>query len=206
MRTCKLLLALLIAAVALGACVGGASANRLSFSSGPFRAVFGEPVGEPPPHIIACSATFEGSFHSSTIAKVSRSLIGYITRAAFREETCRGGHMRALRETLPWHLQYEGFSGTLPNITQIAAAAIGVAILAEFAAFPGSSCLIRTTAEEPAHILFPRNTTTAVLSFRFDETRFIRTTGLCPEMLLGLFGTTSLTVLNTTTAITLRLI
>ncbi len=205
MKMCKLLLALLVATVALGACVDGASANRLSVSSRTFRAVFGEPVGETPPHIIACAATLEGSFHSSTIVKTAGMLMGYITRAAIREETCRGGHMRALRETLPWHLQYEGFSGLLPSITAIAAKAVGMAILAEFALFPGSSCLIRTTAEEPEHIIFPREAGGG-LSFRFDETRFIRTTGLCPETLLGLFGTTGLTVQGSTTAVTLRLI
>lgn len=206
MRICKLTLALLVAAVALGACVSGASANRLSLSNTTWRAVFGEPVGEPPIHVIACAATFEGSFHTATFAKTISSLIGYITRAAIREETCRGGRLRALRETLPWHLRYEGFEGTLPIIRAIAAAAIGVAILAEFAAFPGSSCLIRTTPEEPAHIIFPRNTTTGVISFRFDETRFIRTTGICPESFLGIAGTTLLTVLGTTTDITMTLI
>lgn len=200
------MLALLVAGIALGACVGGASANRLSLSSTTWRAVFSEPVGEPPIHVIACAATFEGSFHSATLAKTISSLIGYITRAAIREETCRGGHLRALRETLPWHLRYEGFEGTLPIIRAIAAAAIGVAILAEFAAFPGSSCLIRSSAEEPVHIIFPRNTTTGVISFRFDETRFIRTTGICPESFLGLFGTTLLTVLGTTADITMTLI
>lgn len=205
MRAGKITLALLVAAVALGACVGGASAGRLSFSNGPFRAVFGEPVGEPPLHAIWCAATLEGSLHSRTMVKTANALIGYVTNATIREETCRGGRLRFLRETLPWHLQYEGFSGALPNITAIAARLVGMAALAEFRSFPGSSCLIRTTATEPEHIIFPREAGGGLL-FRLDETRFIRTTGLCPETLLGFFGTTPLRAAGTETVITLRLI
>jgi hypothetical protein len=205
MRNTKLLVTMLAAAAILAIGVGNASASRLSLSNSAFRVVFSEPVGEPPPHIVLCAATLEGSFHSRTIIKTVNSLIGFITRAAFKEETCRGGRMRVLRETLPWHIQYEGFTGTLPRIGSILAKVIGMAILTEFSAFPGSSCLIRTTAENPAHVIFPREAGGAI-SFRWNEERFIPTTGLCPEPLFGLFGTTSLTLLGTSTPVTLTLI
>jgi hypothetical protein len=205
MRNTKLLVTMLVATAALATSVSSSSASRLSLSNNAFRVVFSEPVGEPPPHIVLCAATLEGSFHARTFAKVVSSLIGYITRAAFREETCRGGRMRVLRETLPWHIQYESFTGTLPSITSISAKVIGMAILTEFAAFPGSSCLIRTTAESPAKVIFPREAGGAI-SFRWNEERFIPTTGFCPEPLFGLFGTTSVTLLGALTRITLTLI
>lgn len=68
---------------------------------------------------VTCPVTLEGSFHSATIVKRIGSLIGYITGANAREEACEGGIGHANRETLPWHVTYEGFRGTLPNITGV---------------------------------------------------------------------------------------
>lgn len=191
MRHIRLPLTVIVTAIALAAVVTTASANRLSLSENAFRVVFPEPTGEPPPHIILCAATFEGTFHARTFSKTSGSLVGYITRAAFREETCRGGKMIVLSELLPWHLQYESFTGTLPNITSFSTKVIGMAILAEFAAFPGSRCLITTTAEHPARAIFAREARGVLTSFRWDETLFIPTIGTCPETLFGVFGTTT---------------
>ena len=79
---------------------------------------------------ITCSLTFEGSFHYRSIVKRERALIGYITAAIVRRP-CRNGEAWAangreshprlgtLANTLPWHITYEGFAGTLPNITSI---------------------------------------------------------------------------------------
>ena len=62
--------------------------------------------------------------------KRERALIGYITQVAVRRP-CRNGEAWAangreshprlgvLANTLPWHITYEGFAGTLPNITSI---------------------------------------------------------------------------------------
>ncbi len=117
----KVLLAALAATAILGALVGTASANNLSTNEQGFRivwtelnlteAIFG--IG------VHCPVTLEGSFHTPTIRKVIGSLIGYVTRAAVRNEACRGGHATVLTETLPWHVTYEGFTGTLPRITSI---------------------------------------------------------------------------------------
>jgi hypothetical protein len=74
---------------------------------------------------IVCNATLEGSFHSRTIPKVARTLIGWITRAIVAHPCAGAGEAFALTraetiaETLPWHLTYEAFSGRLPNITRI---------------------------------------------------------------------------------------
>ena len=68
---------------------------------------------------LRCRVTLEGSFHSRTIVKVARTLIGAITRANVDEANCTNANFRPRNETLPWHLTYEGFAGTLPNITAI---------------------------------------------------------------------------------------
>lgn len=68
---------------------------------------------------IRCPVTIDGSFHSRTIAKVISGLIGYLTRAVVKEESCTGGRAIPSRETLPWHITYEGFTGILPEITSI---------------------------------------------------------------------------------------
>ena len=56
-----------------------------------------------------------GSFHARTITKTVGSLIGYITEAS--STNCSFGSATLNRASLPWHLRYRSFSGTLPNIT-----------------------------------------------------------------------------------------
>lgn len=69
----------------------------------------------------------EGTFHYRTIVKVERSLIGYVTRAIFGRP-CTGfgemweyngteGSLTSNVNSLPWHFTYDGFNGTLPNIS-----------------------------------------------------------------------------------------
>jgi hypothetical protein len=206
MPSIKLLPAMLLAIVVFGACASSSSANKLSLSNRNFRVVFGEPVGEPPPDEIGCAVTLEGSFHYGTMVKATNALIGFISRASLRPASCRGGKMTILAATLPWHVAYESFSGTLPRITQIATKVVGMGLLGEFENFPGSSCLIRTTTEHPARAIFPREERGA-LSFRWDETVFIPDTGgFCFEPTLGVFGTASVTRLGNTSRITLTLI
>jgi hypothetical protein len=92
-----------------------------------------------------CPVTLEGSFHTATIAKVRKSLIGYITTV--RVGGCESGRVTVLTETLPWHITYESFSGPLPNITRIRILLVGAAFLVEQLGF---RCLTRTTAEAAA--------------------------------------------------------
>src|ERR1044071_9962665 len=123
MRLCKLLLALITAAAILGALTATASARTFSTSSQTFRAHFIEfrfvsIVGE-----TRCRLTLEGSFHSRTIAKVRERIIGYITTA--RLGACTSGTNSILQESLPWHVTYDSFFGTLPNINSIETYVIG---------------------------------------------------------------------------------
>ena len=120
-RYTKLLLASLSTAAIFALAVGSASANRLSLSNRNFRVTwtslrFSNTANA---NVVLCPTTLEGSFHSATIVKTVGALIGYVTRASLVNSSCIGGHATIRTETLPWHIRYRGYSGTLPNITLI---------------------------------------------------------------------------------------
>ncbi len=130
MRTStKLGLTALMAAIMLSSAIANASARSLSVSEQSFRATWASLELSYNGATIRCRVTLEGSFHSRTIAKVTRSLIGAITRATFGHP-CTGGEYWADNGTeaeplgtapnkLPWHLTYESFTGTLPAISAV---------------------------------------------------------------------------------------
>jgi hypothetical protein len=142
----KLILAGLAAALVMAFATNSASARNISISHSQlfnitwsqlrFRTAFTE---------VECNVTLEGSFHYTTFRKVRESLIGYITRAIARE--CERGSATVLTTNLPWHIRYQGFQGTLPNINAIRIRLI----LVEFRlpSFSGGSCLMRSTSTEP---------------------------------------------------------
>jgi hypothetical protein len=118
----KLVPTALAAALLLSAAITSASARRLEVSSQLFRATwFQLEVVESSGFFIAnCPITLEGSFHSRTIPKVQRLLIGAITRVTIKTESCLGNpRIRSRSSSLPWHLTYESFTGTLPAITSV---------------------------------------------------------------------------------------
>lgn len=134
MRTSfKLVVAAFAATLLLSAAVGGASARNLSINNQGLRITFSSiEMNAEEFAVIRCQATLEGSFHTRTVAKVAGTLVGAITSARVKQETCREGIAAAFNgterynggtpsNTLPWHLTYEGFSGTLPNITSMQA-------------------------------------------------------------------------------------
>jgi hypothetical protein len=92
-----------------------------------------------------CTLTLEGSFHSNTITKTRSSLIGYVTEG--RTTRCGSFGATVLRERLPWHLQYESFSGVLPNITSAAFKILGFQFKIREPTF-GIECLYRERAPE----------------------------------------------------------
>jgi hypothetical protein len=119
MRTsAKLGLTALIAALLLASAVGTASAGRLSTNEQFIRTTWSSLEFESPIVRVRCPVTLEGSFHSRTIPKIIRTLlIGAITSVRIFNERCTNG--RAGVRGLPWHVTYEGFTGTLPNISAI---------------------------------------------------------------------------------------
>jgi hypothetical protein len=145
----KLLLVAMIATTSLWVAIGSASARRLESSNGSIQVVwsplqFGAPeIGQS----ISCPVTIAGSFHSRTISKVSGALVGYVNRATVNSAGCSEGSSRVLVETLPWHIRYNSFSGTLPSITGITFTLVGIRF--SHTNNEGTSCLIGTTAASP---------------------------------------------------------
>jgi hypothetical protein len=207
----KALMMAIVAAALLAAATSTASARRLEVSNQGIRAVWPNLVlaassaGENPS--VTCSVTLEGTFHSRTFTKVSGALLGYITRAITNENACRGSSSipgakaTVLLESLPWHIDYLSFEGSLPNITGISLLLLGIAFRI-FNLPLQATCLYRGNARG---IFIP------ALENRIqaDETLGIpRVEGsvLCPNP--GFWGGFSNTVtqLGNSTAITIRLI
>jgi hypothetical protein len=166
----KLMLTALIAALAIATSVSGASARSFSISEQRFRAVW-TPLsftGIGGLIIIRCNLTLSGSFHTRTSSKTRGSLAGYITSAALTRP-CSGGEAwilngvetlptgRATTNSLPWHIIYDSFRGTLPRIEGIRTAIVGSSWLI----IAGSNqCLYRSTAESPTFGIINLNTAT----------------------------------------------
>jgi hypothetical protein len=131
MRTSvKLILTALAASLLLSAMVSTASARSLSTSNQNIRATWTSLEFEAPGNTIRCQVTLEGSFHTRTIAKSPEALIGAITKAIVNQSACTNGSGATFNgveryngtttpNTLPWHLQYNSFTGTLPNILTV---------------------------------------------------------------------------------------
>jgi hypothetical protein len=118
MRTsAKLGLTTLIAALLLASAVSAASASNLSIEPQNIRTTWSSLEFVSPIVTVRCPVTLEGSFHSRTMPKVMRLLIGAVTRVTIKRDSCREGE--ASITGLPWHITYEGFAGTLPRITAI---------------------------------------------------------------------------------------
>jgi hypothetical protein len=145
----KLVMGGLAAAMLLAFAVGTASARRFQVSEQRFYVIWSSLEFEGGLFIpVKCPVTLLGSFHSRTISKVSGQLIGHITHVDVREASCTNGSATALKETLPWHVQYNSFAGGLPAITSVRVALVGAKFLVEI---PGViACLYTTTQERPA--------------------------------------------------------
>lgn len=127
----KLALSTVAASLLLAAVVSTASAGRLSVSNQNIRATWASiEFNAEGLAVIRCPLTLEGSFHTRTIAKTARALIGAVTRAIVNQAGCSNGigapfngteryNGTTTPNTLPWHITYESFTGTLPNITAI---------------------------------------------------------------------------------------
>ncbi len=146
MKVSKLLLAVAVAAAFFAALSGSAGARVFSFSHQTLRGTWREIRFSGGFGTVICAVTVEGSLHTRTVAKVAGSLVGYVTAASIG--ACAQGSATILRETLPWHITYGGFTGTLPNITGGNANVVNASFLIREPVF-GISCLTRTRAETP---------------------------------------------------------
>jgi len=202
-----------LAAVALVAAIAGA--RSLSVSDSNIRAVFREFQSGGGSALIRCPLTLEGSFHSRTIAKVRGALVGFITRAAMGHP-CTGGEMyvlngvevqegRTVANSLPWHLRYFAFSGTLPRPSSTTLDIVGFSWI--YAPF-GEVCLYRSTEANPARFAWEIASEGRVTGLRAEaEPPVLLNSGgiLCPtEITYRNNGT--IARLATTTAISITLI
>jgi len=148
-----MLLIALTAATVFAFAAGSASANR-GLEVTPNRAIlvifpeltFGSPIGS-----IICSVTLHGSLHR-TIPKVHRTLMGMVESVLIDIRNCVEsfgvGNVTDVRVSgLPWHMVFLSFTGTLPNITQIAYLIIRPGYLIDFEIF-GADARCRYTPEE----------------------------------------------------------
>jgi hypothetical protein len=209
MRYTKLVLAAFAATLLMSLAVTNASANRLSASGHNFRTVWrtlefagaGGGFGA-----TRCPVTLEGSFHSNTIKKVEKALIGHISRASVGSP-CTGGSATITQSSLPWKIDYNGFTGTLPAIRTIlvgAAFRIAKTVIFTF------TCDSTTTEANPSEGETIIQGGGNILNTQPDPNTSIPTTGAsCPES-QGIFsapaGDGNTTVLGATTRIRLTLI
>jgi hypothetical protein len=138
MRLIRTITAVLAATAILAALTSAATAGRFSSTSQTLRATFAAVRLSGAFGTSECALTIEGSMHTRTFAKTAGSLIGYVTSAALG--VCSRGSATILAASLPWHVRYASFSGTLPNITRINDTVSGVQFQIREPAF-GVTCL-----------------------------------------------------------------
>ena len=219
----RLVVSASLAALLLASAVATSSANRLSISNRSFRIIW-SPLRlstlEEGGAVAVCSVTLEGSFHSSTVTKVLRALVGHISRASL-SRPCplwfHNGSERVLERaapatSLPWHVVYEGFTGTLPNISSAILLFRGVTFTLELG---GGLCLtIYGEANAGIIVYVNLNASGVILGTIPDSGSTIRRSGpgpFCPEFLKYILppaGTAGnrFALLGGTTVITVRLI
>jgi hypothetical protein len=206
-KSAKLGVMALAAALMLATALNTASARNLSISTQNIRVTWEELSFQGTGFNVKCQITLEGSFHSRTIPKVTRLLIGAITRAIAYEERCTGGRLSLYAE--PWHVTYEAFVGALPRIEAVQL------LLSRFRfhAIIPLICPIAAeygTAEDNITFRLFRETDGSISSVDPVSMRNIAHKAAgpagCPAegRLVGTLGL--LTVLNTTTHVTITLI
>src|SRR5262249_13708185 len=124
--TKKALCAAFAAVFLLAAMSNVAAARRLQIEEFPILFIWAEMAFNAGGGVsVRCPVSLEGSFASKTISKVSGALIARIGLVQVNTAACLGGTMRARSETLPWHIQYNSFSGTLPRLTSVTQTLLG---------------------------------------------------------------------------------
>jgi len=140
MRFSKLLLAVVGAAVLLGALAISASAAHLEYSAQAIKATWTRWNFRGGFGTVECEVVLSGSFHSRTITKTAGSLIGYITAGSVLR--CARWGATTNQSSLPWHREYRSFAGELPSITGVSETVTGAEWTLREPVF-GVTCTIR---------------------------------------------------------------
>jgi len=202
MRLCKMLCAVAGAVLVAAMCVPTASARQFNLSERDIRATFPTfeitgPIGS-----VRCPLTLEIRMHERRITKLVELLIGEVTAAALG--VCPAGRAGIQVESLPWHVRYASFAGTLPNITSFTTKIVGMEWNITEPTFM-LRCLIRTTAGEPVTLIFTRENSGALVQARLGGE--ILTGTECSRIRARVTATSNaLTVLGGGAAVTLTLI
>jgi len=184
-----------------------ASANQLSFSSQTLKVEWAALRFAAEGIEVRCEVTVEVSLHSATFTKTRGQLVGYVTSGTAPVETCsgtEGASPRGLDETLPWHVNYSSFTGTLPRITGLGFEVTGIAFTVRLL---GENCLYKATAAGPARLIATVSEG-LVTGVRADETAPIsKASGsfLCPAAGRA-SGTGTVSVVGAQNGLTVRLI
>jgi hypothetical protein len=180
MKPFKLLVAAAGATVLLSALVSSASARNFSISNHSIRSSWREVIFNGLFGETNCQVTLEGSLHSSTMAKVIGTLMGYITSAILGP--CSVGTATIHRESLPWHVKYSGFEPRLPEIRSLIVHVLGVRFSVREPG--GITCTATSENAHPAVGRFHRNPVTHQLIG-------VSVAGRVPTNCLGAEGTFS---------------
>lgn len=205
----KTFLTVVAATLALAFAAQVASANRLSVSETRFRAVWRDLQFDSNGIIINCPITIEGSFHSATFKKTAGALIGHISRAsvfgALGMGACTGGEATIFQESLPWHLVYISFAGTLPRPSSIKVKLVNSRFRVNPLGPLIPACTFTSFEEDPVKGDFLIEPNGLVTGIRADERAEIA--GECLGLPIAhLSRTASLTRLGSTGNISIRLI
>ncbi|MGN6189503.1 MAG: hypothetical protein ACTHOE_11425 [Conexibacter sp.] len=196
----------------LAATVGAASARNFSFSSQTERIAFAELKFTGGEITVSCRLTLEGSFHSRTTAKIREALVGAVT-AVTGGHPCNGGEAFAFNgvertpNTLPWHIQYDSFEGTLPSSIS------GITLILSRFRFLIQQPLICSASygNETDKVFIRVNLASGVIqegapiAGRNTVTRVTTLSGICPAT-GTMTGGGAFTVLNSTNRVTVTLI
>jgi hypothetical protein len=128
-RITQWLTAMAAATLLLGSLGANASARSLSSHEQSVRVTWSSIEFAGGGATARCRLTLEGSFHTRTLAKVERSLVGAVSRAIVAHP-CTNGEAWADNGTeteplgtapnkLPFHITYQSFTGTLPAIQAV---------------------------------------------------------------------------------------
>ena len=192
---------LVVVASALLASAIGANARDLRFTSQSFRVTWSSITFRGPVGSITCPMTLEGTLHERTMAKTANNLLGYITRATLPSANCTRGSATLLPATLPWHVRYSRFTGTLPDLESLNVKVVGMGIQVPG---PFSPCLFRSEATNPVILEMSRERSGILAGVRISGVSVILAE--CGQLTVESFPVGFLTVLNSAAQVTLTLI
>ena len=161
----------LSAAFTLLIAVGSAGAEPLLVEPAGIRTTWSSMTFSSRAVTVRCPVTLEGSFNAETLRPTVGAVVGRVTRATVAEASCSGGTARFLSGSLPWNIEFQGFTGTTPEITGVQLELIDAALQATAG---GVTCLYQSSGASPMKgTATIRSGAVEVTGLRADETASI---------------------------------